>query len=209
MFHDVCSVENSDPKINISNNNFRDFINELRCHNVKFVGIDEISLNTKCQKFVITFDDVYEGAVLNAIPLLTEWNIPFTLFISPCLIDREGYIMSSQIEELKNNRLCTIGFHTKNHKLMRELYDTEIKNEIDCVDFEKQYGIKCEYFAYPYGSVFACSNSNIEVLEKSKYKAAFGTINSGTNVTLIERHKYYIPRLNICDETFLKFLGRH
>ena len=208
MFHDVYDGENNNPAINVNKNNFIDFINALRRRNVKFIGIDDIFLNSEEEKVIITFDDVYEGVVLNAIPLLNELHIPFTLFIAPCFIDKEGYIKSSQIKELKNNPLCTIGFHTNNHKLMRNLSKTEANNEIDCNEFERKYGVHCEYFAYPYGSVYACAKRNIDLLAKSNYKMAFSTINSAVSENFIKRNRVYIPRINVCDNTWESILNK-
>ena len=207
MFHDVYTCENNDNNLNISKENFLEFIEKLKKSDVNFVRINDL-LDSKTKKCIITFDDVCEGAVVNAVPILRKFEIPYTLFVSTSLIDKKGYITSAQIESLNSDSLCTFGFHTKSHKLMRPLKETAITDEIDCTEFEKQYGIKCEYFAYPYGSVYACSRKNVNQLKNSKYTMAFSTINACTNKKIIARNPYYIPRINVCDISYRAVLDK-
>lgn len=208
MFHDVYENENDDKNLNISKANFLEFIATLKKADVKFVGVNDLTDCNNPKNCAVTFDDVYEGAILNAIPILREFQIPYTLFISSSLIDKKGYITSTQIENLKSDPLCTIGFHTKNHVLMRQLNNAELKNEIDCSEFEKKYDIKCQFFAYPFGSVYACSHRNIKELKSSEYLMAFGTINSSTKKSSIIKNPFYIPRINVCDISFTNVLNK-
>ena len=149
-------------------------------------------------------DFIYYDTVINAIEYLNKQNIPYVLFVSPKLVGQNGYITSAQIIELSDNPLCTIGFHSRDHIYMRGLKKSEFAYEIDCKDFEKKYGIKCNYFAYPYGSTMACSLKNILAIKKSNYKAAFGTIDAKTNKKMVEKHPYYIPRINISERSLNK-----
>ncbi|MBR6902939.1 MAG: polysaccharide deacetylase family protein [Clostridia bacterium] len=210
MFHGVYSDLDEKTNLDIQKESFSYFIDSLINENVSFISANEILKSNKSKKnFIFTFDDVYENVVLNAIPILNRYNIPFTLFISEKLVDEKGYITSKQINELKNNPLCTIGYHTKNHLMMRELSNNEIITETDCSDFEKKYGIKCNIFAYPYGSMLACSKKSTQIIKNSKnYAFAFCTINGSTNVKTAKKRRFFIPRINVCDGTFEAIIKR-
>ena len=207
-FHDVYDEKTDDANLNISTERFKEFIERLKNRNVNFVGINEVLSGDTKKKCVVTFDDSFEGAVLNAVPILQKLNIPYTLFVSPSLTGKKEYITSEQIERLRNDPLCTIAFHTKNHKYMRFLEIAEVQEEIDCKEFEERYGIKCDYFAFPYGSVYTCSRKNINAVENSKYKAAFSTIFGFASAKSIKKDGYFIPRIGVSDNSYKKVLKK-
>lgn len=207
MFHDVDDRVSDNDHLNIKIGTFCDFIDGLDSKGALFAPASNIF---RCgKKAIISFDDVYSSAVKNAIPYLNKKSIPYVLFVSPSLIDKPGYITSSQIKELSKNPLCTFGFHSADHIFMRSLGEEKIAYEIDCSRFEQEYNIKCDYFAYPYGSVLACSFKNMRMLKRSKYKAAFGTVNASTTDKLNKKHPFYIPRIAVGEKNCRKILSSY
>ena len=203
MFHNIYDGESVLSPLDMQVDSFKKMISKMVNDKALFACINDIFYPSKEKKYYVTFDDVSEGVYLNAIPILNAYRIPFVLFVSPCFIDQEGYITSKQLKELKENPLCTIGFHSNNHHLMRQLNNEEVKKEIDCRAFEQRFDILCEFFAYPYGSVYACSYKTIDILRKSgKYSAAFGTINSSINYKKFKKNMFYLPRLTVSDKSF-------
>lgn len=79
---------------------------------------------------VLTFDDVFASAGKHALPLLMERQIPFTLFISPCFLDRPGYIETQQLREFSASPLCTVGAHSMTHCRMRPLPEQTVRREM-------------------------------------------------------------------------------
>ena len=208
MFHDIYLGDSVFSPLDISSNNFVYFFQELLERKVCFCKIDSIFIPNDATKYTITFDDVHESVYSNAIPFLIKHSIPFTLFIANAFINQNGYLTSRQILELTNNPLCTIGFHSNSHVIMRGLDKTSIKKEIDCSELMHEYSVDCDYFAYPYGSIYACSNQVIKTVKDSgRYKAAFGTINCSTNYKTITKEPFYIPRLTVSDQTWKNIIN--
>ncbi len=205
MFHEVTRssgehlLESEDYSITLSN--FNALLSSLISKDVGFCDIDDVfsgRIPASGKAAVITFDDVFKSVIENALPVLTEKRIPFTVFISECFIDKDGYLSSDDILILRENGLCTIGFHGRSHDKLREVNTVdELLNAVDPSNFEKMYNTQCKYFAYPYGSEYTCPPRVRNVLASTDYAAAFGTVMSGANMNLIKRNIYYIPRINI------------
>lgn len=145
----------------------------------------------------LTIDDVPQNFYENAFPLLKEYEIPFTLFVNISLLDKSGYITKSQLIEMSQCSLCTIGSHGVNHgefaslnknQAMKELVDS--KHEL-----EKLVNNPVRMFAFPYGSYYACGYHH-KHMAGEVYKYAFGTVASPiTRPSLLK--KYFLPRINV------------
>ncbi len=208
MFHEV--VDNNEEfftENHVSLEKFKYFIERLKVSDVNFCSINDF-LSLTGKRIIITFDDIFKSVYRNAIPVLEKFNIPFTIFVSENLVDTYGYISSEELIKLKNNPLCTIGFHTKSHKLMSKLSKKEILDEIDASSFENKYDIKCDYFAYPYGSTYACTHKVRKILSKSTYKMSFGTVCSSTNSMFCGKKYFFVPRINIVDSSIINTLKK-
>ena len=203
MFHEVpCAMSETieEENFSISANSFRNLLQGLLERNMSFCSLSELlsSSNSLSPRVAITFDDIYASVVQNAVPVLNEFQIPFTLFISASYIDTPNYIRSEEIRALSQNPYCEIGYHTATHSKMRSLKnDIAVFEQTNSDIFSKTYGICCRYFAYPYGSVYMCPKRVQKAVARMGYDAAFGTIHSGTNAKMIEKHRFYIPRLNV------------
>ena len=141
---------------------------------------------------VITFDDVPESVLINAVPLLQERNVPFTLYVSPKFIDKEGFLNREQILELSKNPLCTIGAHTMNHTKLREEKDS-YSDILDSKTYlEKLIDKPVEHLAYPYGRADSISCKVRREAKKAGFISAVCTI--PTKVPQMF-DRYYIPRV--------------
>ena len=138
----------------------------------------------------ISIDDAYSSVYEKAWPLLREAKIPFTLFISTDVVDRQatGYMSWNQIRELKSAGV-TIGSQTKSHKHLPLISIEDVKQEIDKanVRISREIGSRPDLFAYPYGEY----NSPVRQLIKDRgFKAAFtqssGALNNSSD-------KYSLP----------------
>ena len=92
MFHHVTNEELDEiPACLCKVERFKEIIDELRI-NYQIVSIDDIYEKTEKKKAVITFDDGWMDAYMNAYPFLKRYNIPFTVYITTNFIGKEGYI---------------------------------------------------------------------------------------------------------------------
>ncbi len=147
---------------------------------------------------LLTFDDVHEGVYRIAYPALRERNIPFTLFVSLSLLDRPGYITSTQLKEMAADPLATIGSHGMNHVRFRNLRDADYRRELSESKeaLGRLLGQEPELFAFPYGSEYECGLTGKRRV-RDYYRYGFGTV--AMPVTAIA-HDYFIPRINLTEQ---------
>lgn len=208
MFHEITTAETPVyPQTAMAKESFVALLDGMEKKGLSFVPVSEINSWEK-PGVILTFDDIFESAYENAFPVLRERGIPYTVFISPALVDQPGFITSAQLTELKADRLCTIGFHGREHVLMRDLTAEQITAVTDACDFEKTYGVKCDYFAFPYGSVYACPTKALRAVKKHAYRGVFSTINSATSAEQIRKDPWFIPRININDAAWADVLKK-
>ncbi|MEH6582163.1 MAG: polysaccharide deacetylase family protein [Halioglobus sp.] len=109
----------------------------------------------------ITFDDGYGNIYENAHPLLTRYGMPYTVFINPPLIGRQGYQLSwEQVAEMERGG-ARFANHTMQHTHLLERKKDEkeagwlsrIRQDIlDAeVMLQERLGYSLRYIAYPYG----------------------------------------------------------
>ncbi|MDK2799237.1 MAG: poly-beta,6-N-acetyl-D-glucosamine N-deacetylase [Clostridiales bacterium] len=116
---------------------------------------------------LITFDDVDVSTYRNAFPILQKEKIPFTLFVITGHIGDQNFkglklSTISQIQEMINSGLATVGSHTHNfHYLSKEgnppfmnpknhnSFAKDIKLSFETL--ETNFKVKEKYFCYPYG----------------------------------------------------------
>ncbi|MDC6139832.1 polysaccharide deacetylase family protein [[Ruminococcus] gnavus] len=208
MFHEVTNGEAAIYEdISITKENFSLLLNEIAKKNFLFDSIEDI-FKEKDRRVIITFDDIFQNAYENAIPILNERNIPYTVFITSEYVDKEGYITSSEVEKLKQNKLCTVGFHANKHDLMCDLSDDDIKVNTSAKTFERRFDIKCDYFAFPFGSVYACPKRSVSIASTQGYKAVFSTIDSPVSNNDIRRNPWFIPRICVSDHKWENILKK-
>jgi len=200
MFHhvtddDVDINESCKCRIEHFHNILVSYINQK----YEFVSVNtalEYIKNKKQSKFVVvTFDDIPDSVYTNAYPILKEYNIPFTVFITTSFIDRDGYITRQHLEELNKETLCTIGAHTITHPMLR--YSPDYYKEISDSkkNLEQIIQRKVEFFAYPFGQYSSVSKRIREVAKNAGYSCAFCTIGAPLNESS-SKDIFFLPRFS-------------
>ena len=154
-------------------------------------------------KVVITFDDVPNDVYVNAIPILREFSIPYTLYIATGLIGTRGFLSKEKIVELSRDSLCTIGSHTVSHCMLKRK-EVNRKHEFSESKkvLEQLIGKPIEHFAYPYGTPFAISPKVIEQMSSSGlYSSAACTIPAYINEYSL-KNMFSLPRIH--SQLFIK-----
>lgn len=204
MFHEIVKGQTSQKLLHVSINDFEELVVKLSAKS-NVISIDHFfdcfnDLKIESQ-YVVTFDDIYESVYEHAFPLLKAHNIPFTLFVNLSLLDTPNYISTTQLIEMAQCDLCTIGSHGIKHVFYRNHKKADFLNELSGSRkmLESIINYPVSFFAFPYGSLVACSFKNIKHLKNSDYKMAFSTIPSGVwNSVFIS--KFFVPRINVTKE---------
>jgi len=110
--------------------------------------------NIPYKTIAITFDDGYENNYKEAYPILKEFGLPATIFISPGFIGRDGYLTWDQVVEMSESGLVSIGSHAMTHAYLPDLAEQKLRMEI----FDSKRAIKSHTrkdiasFSYPVGA---------------------------------------------------------
>lgn len=202
MLHEIVDDNVTPKSLQLSYSSFKLLVDKLTIKgNVISIGrFFECFINKKFYgEFVITFDDVYESVYQYGFPLLKAKNLPFTIFVNFGLLNTPGYITSDHLIEMESYELCTVGSHGMHHMYFRNLNDDDLMAELKNSKLELEHVISkpIDFFAFPYGSLVACSYSNVRVVKQSLlYKMSFSTIPSGVwNSPFISR--YFIHRMDV------------
>ncbi|SJZ58034.1 polysaccharide deacetylase family protein [Anaerorhabdus furcosa] len=189
MFHNI-SNENND--ITISKENFYKLITKLN-EEKRICKIEDLKYQSISKSVVITFDDVFQSVYVNAYPLLKRLQVPYLLFLNIKMLDKDNYLTTEQIKEMLSDSNCILGSHSINHIFMRNISEEKLQLELlNSKKFlEKKFDVICTSFAFPYGSLYACSKKNI--IQASKiYDYVFTTINMS-----FDGDFHNIPRINV------------
>lgn len=177
---------------------FKKFIEFLtkKCELIKIEkAVEMISNGTLVDRpyIAFTFDDGFEECYSVVAPVLESYGCNAAFFINSNYIESTNEYQVgfnkrikvhskkpmnwNEIKEL-SNRGHIIGSHTLDHINLRELSEKELANQmsLDKNKIESQLGIKCDYFAWPYGQ-----KSHFTHIALKHAKTYFKFIFSGTD----------------------------
>jgi peptidoglycan/xylan/chitin deacetylase (PgdA/CDA1 family) len=196
------------PDYSITCSSFIALINSLLENGFRFINIDDLFKKGNKKSILLTFDDgfnIYDSGIIN---FLETKRIPFVLFITTAFLGQEHYLSKKQVNIIAKSPLCEIGFHSRNHVMLRKIGIREQKNEV--VDFSKDIAEithhYCRSFAYPFGSFYAVPNYSIR-LARREYQYAFSTINLPI-VKNSSKKRWFLPRININEKNWKSSIAR-
>ena len=195
MLHDISD---SNYKYSISVNELEKLIQKVGHDG--FISMDSfykhLLENAINDKVILTFDDIFESVYLNAYPILKKYSIPFTVFVCTDFIDKKGYISTEQLRELANEPLCTIGSHSSHHVKHRNYDSSTVKEWLANSKelLEKITKREVKYMAFPYGSKFACSSTNLKDAFNCGFNLVFSTTPNKVYTNKVLRG--FCPRIN-------------
>jgi len=157
--------------------------------------------------FVLTFDDGFANFYKNVFPVLKEFQIPATLFVTTGFVET-GIAYSIQrhrdhaeakpvtwemLGEMAQSQLVTLGAHTHTHPNLAEQSKDQVIEELAKPQelFRKRLGLEVQHFAYPK----ALWNTTVEKLVQAYYATA--VISGGQKATPEHFNPHRIPRIPI------------
>lgn len=107
-------------------------------------------------KIAITFDDGYKDNLCVAAPILADYGIPFTVFITTEFVgsNSDVYLTPEELRALSALPGVTIGSHGMTHARLSGLSDDELYDELEesRLRIEDMIDKKVRMFSYPHGS---------------------------------------------------------
>ncbi|MBX0294016.1 polysaccharide deacetylase family protein [Haloarcula nitratireducens] len=171
--------------------------------------VDEPVADTK--RIAVTFDDGFQNVYSTAVPILREFDVPATLFVSPAFLDgknlaifnerhniptnsRDTMLTTGQLRQLSEDDLFTIGNHTYSHPDLQNLSDQQsIAEEIHRGkrELEQILGTSIQQFSYPYGSM----DDRAQEIVTETHELA---VTSVPELLKTNQERYQIPRIDTC-----------
>ena len=124
---------------------------------------------------IITLDDGYSDAYINAFQILKKYNLKATAFVLTDLVDSSPYLNWDQIKEMQNSGLITIASHGKSHIWLPGFDQKTIEDQVigSKTNLESHLGTPVNWYCYPYG---AFDNQTITAVKKAGYIGAVSTL---------------------------------
>jgi len=196
--------EDSVPQGNISVEQFKEHITELQNDSYSVLPLPKIIDALKNgdplppKTVGITFEGAYQSTLANAIPLLKEAGLPFTIFFASDRVEggTPGYMGWDQIKKLKKNKLISFGILPAAYEHMvnqaPEQNSAIINRAIS--RYRDVLGEEPMFFAYPYGEYNAALKKQ---LASYNFKGVFGQ-QSG----VVHAHSDFLalPRFTMTDD---------
>ena len=181
----------------VSRSKFKEQISCLKESGHYTVSLDE-AINilkrkdkTNEKPIVITFDDGFEGNYRYALPILMEYGLSATFFVSAGLVGNSNMLSWDQIREMDSMGM-SIQSHSVSHPMLSTLESEKLKYELleSKLMIEEKIGTPVNFFSYPNGDY----NSEVILnLRNLGYRAAcsskFGLNKSETNIFELKRIK--------------------
>jgi peptidoglycan/xylan/chitin deacetylase (PgdA/CDA1 family) len=162
-------VSDSTPAVtSIDPETFREHLQYLQDNNFNVIDItvarDAIEKGEELPEkaVVITFDDGYQNVYENAVKVLEDFEMPYTVFVNPELMRKHSghYMGWEELKEIQQNG-ATIANHGQTHAhLIRkqegesdEEWQERMRYDVIAAQeaIDENLGAQQKYFAYPYG----------------------------------------------------------
>lgn len=209
MYHFIDTPERAQVEKNVlSRKSFERQLWFLKNFGYRVISLEEYEKILTGQKkpqgreIVITFDDGNYTFFDQAFPLLKDYGFHSAMFVVSGSIPEKmhGSMSQSQIRQLIDSGIVTIGSHSRTHPLLSHLTEDEVRQELQGSrqDLESMFNVPIRYLAYPSGDV---DESVTRIAEEAGYALAFTT--SPKKLRGLEENHYRITRIKISRTTDL------
>jgi len=197
----VASSTITDRAFTVSPEGFEAHLKYFKDNGYKTVLLDDLLVYFDTGKplppkaVAITFDDGRYGQYKWAYPLLRQYGMVATFFITTGWVGKNTFLTWEEIKEMSENGMA-IGSHSISHAHEPAQNDVDLKHELADSKkiIEEKIGKKIDYFAYPGGGV---NERVIGFVKEVGYKAALSVykiIDQGP------RYRYSIRRFHADDD---------
>ena len=196
--------EDQYPGANIQMERFREHVLEMKTSGYNVLPLDKIvsalENGTPLPQHTIgiTLEGAYRSTFENAVPLLLEAGLPFTIFLSPERIDRNSdfYLNWREIKRLARSDLVTIGAMSYSYDHLIRMDENEQRRQItrSIARFQEELGSAPGFFAWPHGEYTAALQ---KILPEHGFRAGFG---QQSGVAAHSSDMTALPRFSMTDQ---------
>jgi peptidoglycan/xylan/chitin deacetylase (PgdA/CDA1 family) len=211
MYHMICEPQSAkEARYACPPQRFRQHIQQIRAQGFQAISLKHVALaiagkaELPDKAIVVTLDDGLEDNYSHAFPVMAEFDIPATIFLTTgyiagqnSWIQGEGFpgkamLSWTQIKEMARHGI-DFGSHSVTHPRLSTLQKTASLAEIhnSKQEIEDQLGRTCEHFAYPYGDF---NEQTTELVKEAGFTLACST-RSGFNNR--ERNPFALHRIEV------------
>lgn len=163
--------------------------------NCQIVPLQPLGVSQQSLQVAVTFDDGYQDNLRVAAPILIEYGIPFTVFVSSDFIENrtKGFLVPEELNELAGLPGVTIGAHGKTHRSLIECNDMEMQSELSSSKYylEDLLGRSVTAVAYPFGA------ANIRVRDAARQSGYGLGVSTRFDINTVDRDPLMLCRYNI------------
>lgn len=157
----------------------------------------------------ITFDDGYQNIYQNGHPILSQFNLPYTVFINPALVGKADYHLSwQQMRDMGKQGASFANHHLHHQHLLSRLTGEDeaqwlARIEGDILEaqslLQQNLGSSLKYFAYPYGEYNLRLKQRITELGFVGFAQHSGAIASYSDFSILPRFPAAGSYANLAD----------
>ena len=200
LYHHVS--EKTPPSTSVSPSVFRSHMLYLH-ENFQVLPLSEIISALQAKRSLpdnavaITFDDGFVDIYQNGHPILTEFELPYTVFINPALVGEADYHLSwQQMGEMTKKGASFANHNLRHEHLLARKGDEDEKawlkrvgNDIQQAQqmLQENLGISHKYFAYPYGEFSPALQQHITDLGYVGFAQYSGAVASFSDFSALPR----------------------
>lgn len=212
LYHRVADAKHDPHLLCVSPKNFREQIKFFK-ENFRAMPLGQLVWEVRSKKLknksvAITFDDGYADNLHDALPILKEYNIPATIFLTAGYVgqdkpfywdentppeDRGRPVTPDEAKMLSKSHIVEIGSHTISHSKLAKLSETDQFNEIAGGKkmLEQALNMHLLSFAYPFGDKDSFDKKTVNLVKKAGFHYACANIHKRvTN----QSNLYALPR---------------
>lgn len=176
-YHRIDEPEHSQSSLSFEQ--FAQHIKEIQNGSYTVLPLPEIiaalkeSRELPTKTIAITFEGGYRSTYQNAIPLLIENDLPFTIFIASESAKITNHLNWKTLKKIGRYENATFGILPAQYAHITHLPKTETTRLINKsrIAFKENMGFETKLFSYPFGEI---SNTLKEIANEQGFTAAFG-----------------------------------
>ena len=184
LYHRIAELKNDLHLLAVLPDNFREHLKYLK-NNFRVIPLAQLTNEINAKKITndtvtITFDDGYMDNCYYAMPILKEFNLPATIFITtnPNSSTGDQLLNDEKIKILSGIELIELGSHTLNHPRLSKIPSIEQEKEIleSKSKLESVINRPVDGFAYPFGDEKSFTKETTNLVKKSGFHYACANI---------------------------------